>query len=141
MDARHSGHESDHGALSAFNEMMNQSRTCFERSFAAMREETVELLHRLHDRNGEVLAEYQNGTPNLAKLTAAQEKWFVEMSREMYEATMRLHETARTIMAESLESVGHSMRNGRVGDAALDAEARGNRAMRATRAEVGGESH
>lgn len=141
MDARHSGNDSDHGALGAFSEMMNQSRAYFERSVAAMREETVELLHRQHDRNGEVLAEYQGGTPNFAKLTAAQEKWFVDTSRDMYEATMRLHETARAIMAESLESVGHSMRNGKIAEAAHQAEDRGSRAMRAARAEASGETH
>jgi len=131
--------------MNAFSEVMNQSRACFEKSLAAMREETVELLHRLHDHNGEVLAEYQNGTPNFAKLTTAQEKWFVDMSREMFEATMRIHETARTIMAESLENVGHSMRNGTIAQAVhqavQEAEERGSRALRATRAEVGGESH
>jgi hypothetical protein len=139
MDARHSGNDSEHGALSAFSEIMNQSRACFEKSIAAMRDETVELLHRLHDRNGEILAEYQGGTPNLAKLTTAQEKWFVDTSRDMYEATMRFHETARSIMAESFETVGHSMRNGKIAEAAHEAEDRGNRAMRAMRAETTGE--
>jgi hypothetical protein len=141
MDARHSGNGSDRGAVSAFSEIMNQSRACFEKSVAAMREETVELLNRIHDHNGEMLAECQSGTPNFAKLTTAQEKWFVDMSREMFEATMRLHETARTIMAESLENVGQSMRNGTIAQAVHEAEDRGSRVMRATRVEASSEAN
>ena len=138
MDARHSVDGSERGALAPFSEMMNQSRACFEKGVAAMREETVELLNRLHDHNGAMLAECQ-GTPNLTKLTAAQEKWFVDLSREMYAATMRLHEAARHIMAESLDSVGQSMRNGKIAHAAQEIDERGARAMRATRAEATGD--
>jgi hypothetical protein len=141
MDARNSGNDSEHAALGAFSEMMNQSRACFEKSIAAMRDETVELLNRLHDHNGAMLAEYQGGTPNLAKLTTAQEKWFIDMSRDMYEATMRLHATARSILAESFESVGQSMRNGKIAEAAHEAEEHGNRALRVARNEATGEAH
>jgi hypothetical protein len=135
MDARNSANGSEPAAMNAFapfSEMMNHSRACFEKSLAAMRGETVELLNRVHDHNGEMLAEYQGGAPNLTKLINAHEKWFVDMSREMFEATMRLHETARQIMAESLENVGQTMRNG-IAQAAQEAEDRGARVMRATR--------
>ena len=145
MDARHPAETraSEHGALTAFapfSEMMNHSRACFEKSFTAMREETVGLLNRLHDHNGEMLAEF-HGTPNLAKLTNAQEKWFADLSRDMYQATMRLHETARSIFAETFENVGQSMRNGAAAEPADEAKARGSRAMRAARAETAGEAH
>jgi hypothetical protein len=96
-------------ALAPFNEMMNQSRACFEKGFATMREETIGLLNRMHDLNGEMLAEYQNG-PNIQRIAAAQEKWLTEFSRDLYNASLRMHESARHLMAESFEGVGQSIR-------------------------------
>ncbi|MEI9885155.1 MAG: hypothetical protein WDN08_01435 [Rhizomicrobium sp.] len=103
------------------NDAMNHSRAYFEKSLAAMRGETMEMLSRLHDRNGEVLAECQNSL-NLASLTALQERWFADFGRDLYQSSLRLQETTRHILADSFENLGQSMRNGAVAQAAHKAQ-------------------
>lgn len=126
----------EHTAKNAFapmNEMINQSRTVFERSLAAMRDETLDLLNRLHDRNGDLLAECQS-SPNVTSWAAAQEKWFTDFSREVYQAQIRFHETTRHILADSIESVGHSVRHGAIAHAAEDTAAHADEALEADHA-------
>ncbi|MBL6854259.1 MAG: hypothetical protein ISS15_16965 [Alphaproteobacteria bacterium] len=108
-------------ALAPINEMMAQSRSLFEKSLIAMREETLELLNRLHERNGAILSEVKGG--NIAQWTSAHEKWISEFSREMFNASVRFHETARHLMADSIEGVSHSLRNGKIAQAAEDTAA------------------
>lgn len=108
-------------ALAPLSEMMNQSRALFEKSLVAMRGETLEMLNRLHERNGEILSAVNGG--NVAAWTAAQEKWFSDFSRDVYEASMRFHETARHLMADGIEGVSHSLRSGKIADAAQDTAA------------------
>lgn len=114
MDAKNTVRDMERNAMAMFapwNEAMNQSRVYFEKSVAAMRGETMDLLNRLHDLNGEVLAHCENRT-DFAGLAAAQEKWFTDFSRDMYQRSLRLHETTRHMLADGIESVGQSMRNG-----------------------------
>jgi len=114
MDARNTVRDMERNAMALFapwNEAMAQSRVYFEKSVAAMRGETMDMLSRLHDLNGEVLAQCANRT-DLAGLAAAQEKWFTELSRDMYSRSLRMHETTRQFLADGIESVGQSMRNG-----------------------------
>ncbi|MEJ0026143.1 MAG: hypothetical protein WDN01_08965 [Rhizomicrobium sp.] len=114
MDARNTVRDMERNTMAMFapwNEAMNQSRVYFEKSMSAMRGETMDMLNRLHSLNGEVLAHCANRT-DLASLAAAQEKWFTEVSRDMYSRSLRLHETARHFLADGIESVGQSMRNG-----------------------------
>ena len=110
-------------AFAPLNEMVNQSRAYFERSMTAMREETLELLNRLHVRNGEVLAAATR-SGDLAALSAAQEKWFTELGRDVYETGVRVHVAHRNLFADGLENVGQSLRktNGHseTAEAALD---------------------
>jgi hypothetical protein len=108
-------------AFAPLSEMMNQSRTLFEKSVAAMREETLELLNRMHERNGAMLADVRGGS--VAQWATAHEKWFSDFSREMFDASMRFHETARHLMADSIEGVSHSLRNGKIAEAAKDTAA------------------
>jgi len=108
-------------ALAPLSEMMNQSRTLFEKSVAAMREETLELLKRMHERNGAMLSDVKGG--NVAQWGTAQEKWFSDISREVFDSSLRFHETARHLMADSIEGVSHSLRNGKIADAAKDTAA------------------
>lgn len=114
MDARNTVRDMERNTMAMFapwNEAMNQSRMYFEKSLNAMRGETMDMLQRLHDLNGEVLAQYTSRA-DLAGLAAAQEKWFGDFSRDMYQTSLRLHETARHILADGIESVGQSVRNG-----------------------------
>ncbi|MEI9992336.1 MAG: hypothetical protein WDM86_20155 [Rhizomicrobium sp.] len=131
MDARNTVRTLERDTIAMFapwNEMMNQSRVYFEKSLSAMRGETMELLTKLHDRNGEILEQCANRT-DLAALASAQEKWFADFSRDMLAASRRLQETTRHILAESIESVGQSMRNG--AQAAADAGAHAAEAVQA----------
>jgi hypothetical protein len=98
--------------LAPLSEMMNQSRTLFEKSVAVMRGETMEMLNRLHARNGEMLSAVNGG--NIAAWTTAQEKWFRDCSRDFYQASMRFHETTRHLLADGMEGVGQSLRNGAI---------------------------
>jgi len=102
-------------AFAPLNEMMNQSRTLFEKSLTAMREETLDLLNRLHARNGALLEDVKRGN-----MAAAQEKWFTDFSRDMFDASLRFHDTARHLMADSIDGVSHSLRNGKIAEAAKD---------------------
>jgi len=114
MDARNTVRDMERNAMALFapwNEAVTQSRVYFEKSVAAMRGETMDLLNRLHDLNGEVLAHCANRT-DFAGLAAAQEKWFTDFGRDMYQRSLRLHETTRHMLADGIESVGQSMRNG-----------------------------
>ena len=114
MDARNTVRDMERNTMAIFapwSEAVNQSRVYFEKSLAAMRGETMDMLNRLHDLNGEVLARCANGT-DLASLAAAQEKWFTEISRDMYSRSLRLHETTRHFLADGIDSVSQSMRNG-----------------------------
>ena len=108
-------------AFAPLTEMMNQSRALFEKSLVAMRDETMDMLNRLHARNGEMLSAVNGG--NVAAWTAAQEKWFSDFNREVYNASVRFHETARHLMADSIEGVSHSLRNGKIAEAAEDTAA------------------
>jgi hypothetical protein len=108
-------------AFAPLSEMMNQSRTLFEKSLVAMREETLELLNRLHERNGAMLSDVKGG--NIAAWSHAQEKWFADFSRDVYNASMRFHETTRHLMADSIEGMSHSLRNGKIAEAAEDTAA------------------
>ena len=114
MDARHTVRTMERDAKAAFapfGEMINQSRVAMEKSLNAMRDETMELLGRLHDHNGAVLARCTDAR-DLSAVTEAQEKWFTDFGRDLYASSVRFHETARHILADSIASVSQSMRNG-----------------------------
>jgi hypothetical protein len=108
-------------AFAPLSEMMNQTRALFEKSLVAMRDETMEMLSRLHARNGEMLTAMNGG--NVATWTATQEKWFSDFNREVYDASVRFHETARHLVADSIEGVSHSLRHGKIAEAAEDTAA------------------
>ena len=98
-------------AFAPLGEIVNQSRLYMERCTSAMRDETLDLLTKLHDHNGAVLAEF-TGKRDPAALMTAQERWLMCTGRDCYAASLRIHETARELLAESLEHVGAAMRNG-----------------------------
>jgi hypothetical protein len=98
-------------AFAPLGEIFNQSRLTMEKNMNRMRDETLDLLNRLHGHNGAMLSQYTNSR-DLASLAAAQEKWLSDFARDCYQATMRINEANRHILADTLEQVGHSIRNG-----------------------------
>jgi hypothetical protein len=98
-------------ALVPLGEIANQSRVYAEKTFSAMREETIDLLHKLHAHNGDALADCTS-TRDLASIAAAQERWLMGFGRDWYEATIRIGEASRAFFADSLESAAAAMRNG-----------------------------
>lgn len=96
-------------ALAPLGEAMTQSRVYFEKSLNAMRDETLDLMNRLHEHNGKMLSQF-SGSHDIASLAAAQEKWFADYTRELYESSTRVHEATRHLLADGLEKMSARIR-------------------------------
>jgi len=87
-----------------FNEAADHSRAYVERSLRLLQTETLELMNRRIDNTGAAIYDYRN-CKDFADLVSAQHKWLADLSRDYFDAWLRLSEATQHLMSDRTEEL------------------------------------